>query len=95
MTEREIEEKAIKVYGEQHQVDMCIEEMAELTKALLKGRRYSKEEEIITDNIYEEIADVKIMLKQLEIIYGNRDEVQGYKWAKLDRLAERLGMTNE
>ena len=36
---KEIEGRAIRIYGEQPQVDMAIEEMPELTKALLKYRR--------------------------------------------------------
>jgi hypothetical protein len=36
---KEIECRAILTYGAQMQGDMCIEEMSELTKALLKYRR--------------------------------------------------------
>ena len=36
---KEIEGRAIRTYGEQPQVDVAIEEMSELTKALLKHRR--------------------------------------------------------
>ena len=36
---KEIEGRAINTYGEQPQVDVAIEEMSELTKALLKYRR--------------------------------------------------------
>lgn len=38
----QILQDAIKHYGAEHQVDRAIEEMAELTKALLKMRRPGK-----------------------------------------------------
>lgn len=57
----------IDLWGENSQIDILIEEMSELTKALLKQRR-------ITPNWYnwftvmEEFVDVSITLKIVEII---------------------------
>ncbi len=66
--------KAVDTYGAAAQADMAIEEMSELTKALLKFRRAEnnpEEYDIETKrtDIYEEIADVMIMLVQLIMIY--------------------------
>ena len=36
---KEIEGRAIRIYGENSQVDKAVEEMSELTKVLLKYRR--------------------------------------------------------
>lgn len=88
MNRTEILQKAIATYGEQSQVDMAIEEMAELTKALLKYRR--NENMAVSerlDNIIEEIADVQIMLDQLKMIYGSTEKQDEFK---LKRLNERL-----
>ena len=61
---------AIDWYGSTHQVNMAIEEMAELTQALCKVKRAWSEEAIAS--IIEEMADVQIMLDQLRLIYGHR-----------------------
>lgn len=49
-------------WGSAAQVDMAIEEMAELTHALIKARRKG---EIFTPEVIEEIADVSICIEQL------------------------------
>lgn len=87
--------QAISTYGEDAQVDMAIEEMSELTKALLKQRRAVKNSDdvrILTTkcDIVEEIADVAIMLKQLLMMYDRSNEVQKQVDFKIDRLGERL-----
>lgn len=88
-------EQAIKVYGIEKQTDMAIEEMSELTKALLKHRRAigsssAQEQEITKRDISEEIADVYIMLSQLIIIYRNSVKVKEVIRQKCIRLKERL-----
>lgn len=91
----EVLQLAVDVYKKEAQVDMAIEEMSELTKALLKHRRaeHSREDynhEKIRQNILEEMADVIIMLTQLVIIYGGRDIIQQDINEKVDRLEKRL-----
>lgn len=80
---------AIQTWGKEAQTDMMIEEMAELTKEILNERRGRDH------NIAEEMADVKIMLAQMEIIFQNAGEVEQKfreKVARLDRrLQERRG----
>ena len=88
MRTRDIYTAAVKKYGKEHQLVLCMEEMAELTKELSKNMRGSKN---IT-NISEEIADVEIMLEQLRVIFGNRSEVDTIKAEKLLRLADRVEM---
>lgn len=88
-------QQAVDTYGKEVQVDMAIEEMSELAKALLKHRRAEKspekwDYERTKQNIYEEIADVIIMLSQLLMIYGGREAVQKDIETKVTRLAERL-----
>lgn len=85
--------QAIAEYGAEAQTDMMIEEMSELTKALLKHRR--KESEETLDNILEEIADVQIMLDQMKLIHDDGKATDEYRDAKLLRLAARLGIAED
>ena len=80
--------KAIETYGEHSQIDKAIEEMAELTKALLKLRYCEKdfERQIVQDAVSEEMADVEIMLTQLHMIFGNTKKVEEYQIKKIKRL---------
>lgn len=82
--------RAVKTWGESSQVDIAIEEMAELTKALCKIKRAQAGCEVTAaiGNVVEEMADVQIMLDQLRIIFHrSTEEVEE---AKLERLAGRL-----
>ena len=89
-------EKAIYVFGEDPQIDMMIEEMSELTKALLKYRRWkrfggnSRTSGEYVEAIAEEIADVDIVLTQMMKLFRCSGSVSKYKAAKLDRLANRI-----
>lgn len=91
----EILREAVETYGKEAQVDMAIEEMSELTKALLKHRRAEHSPEAwdyekTRRNILEEIADVIIMLMQLLMIYGGREVVQRDINDKVKRLETLL-----
>ncbi len=90
----EVLQQAVDTYGKEAQTDMAIEEMSELTKALLKHRRAERSPEAwdyekTRQNILEEIADVIIMLTQLVIIYGGREAIQQNINEKVDRLKKR------
>ena len=74
----EILKAAIRLYGEPAQIDVAIEEMSELTKALCKVKR-ARDTAGITEassNVVEEIADVQIMLDQLRINFGRDAEAE-------------------
>lgn len=87
----EVLQQAIDTYGSRAQEEMAIEEMAELTKAIVKRHRakdkasYDK----AMSSIAEEMADVIIMLTQLLMFYGNRKDVQKAIDEKVKRLAGR------
>ena len=85
---REILYKAIDAYGKDHQIDIAIEEMSELTKALLKDRRYHTEQ--TKRDVAEEMADVFICLEQLTIMYQNMCSVEQVEKEKLSRLERRM-----
>lgn len=91
--------KAVELSGKDFQVDIAIEEMSELTKALLKHRRacsgFNKSNinpEAARDDIYEEIADVIIALCQLIAIFGGTDEINNIIKTKIERFERRLGL---
>ena len=86
--------RASRTDGEPAQIDMAIEEMAELTKALCKIKRAQAGCEVSAaiGNAVEEMADVQIMLDQLRIIFHrSTEEVEE---AKLERLKNRLDGRN-
>lgn len=88
----------VRTYGEVSQIEMAIEEMSELTKALLKHRRAirnGENTEAREDDIAEEMADVWIMLKQLEIIFDNKDKIKNYMDFKVQRQLKRMEVKNE
>ena len=80
--------RAIATYGEESQIDMAIEEMAELTKALckLKRAKTTAERDAAIGNIIEETADVQITIDQINIIVKNDTEaMQKFKLQRLDK----------
>lgn len=85
MSKEEIYQKAVEQYGVEPQTKMAIEEMAELTNALMKLARGR----VTVDDIVEEIADVTIMMQQLAYIYGRKNVDLQIDY-KSQRLARRL-----
>lgn len=89
-------ENAVQKFGEIPQIDQAIEEMAELTVALNKYKRFllskemqpsSKRDEII-NRIAEERADVSIMLCQLDVIFGDNSDAECRKLEHLEGLVK-------
>lgn len=73
---------AVAMYGKGPQRDKAIEELSELIRALARCDN--------ADNVAEEMADVRIMLDQLEIIFGNGQKVARWEVMKLRRLDQRV-----
>lgn len=86
-----MKEKLIKIirhYSKYSQISKAVEELIELSELLIKA---VNKLEINMDSLYEEMADVEIMLAQLKIIYGINDEVlRNYKEQKIDRTLKRI-----
>lgn len=84
-------QKIIDYYGEVHQEEKAIEEMAELTKEIVKSWQCEDEDELydIIDNIHEELADVYVMVNQLMLIY-DKDIVMKNVDAKIARTLGRI-----
>lgn len=96
-----IYQRCIWAYGFGTQMDMMIEEMSELTKAILKWRRRSelaKREGVdpvtevynLRQDIIDEIADVRIMCRQMEIGFHAEKEVEDRITYKVNRQRGRL-----
>lgn len=86
MTEHQLYKTALETWGYDSQFDMLIEEMAELTQAILKSRRRSG---MPTENLHEEFIDVKIVMSQIENCL-NENRLEFWKQEKLMRLEKRL-----
>ena len=84
MTDKDIFETALKVFGVINQENMAIEECAELIQAINKKHRGMEH------NIPEEIADVEIMLEQLKIANECHEEVDAIHKEKVERLYNNL-----
>lgn len=69
-------------YGKNHQTLKLIEEMAELTQALIKGNEVQ---------IAEEMADVVILLKQQFFLRDNFDLIHHFQEMKIERQLGRMG----
>lgn len=87
-------EKMCERYGANSQIDVCIEEMSELTKALIKARRsklYAREANFNGENdIKEEVADVYFMLEYIKFIFGiDETELKDIIFAKANRTSRR------
>lgn len=77
---------ALLKYGLQAQEDVLLEEMSELSKVILKGRR----SRIIREDLVDEIADVEIMLEQIKQYHNLSNRVVERKRYKKRRLEGRL-----
>lgn len=85
--------RTIEKWGEGSQIDMIVEECAELIQAINKHKRKPNENNLIM--LAGEIADVEIMLEQAKLIYKISYEVETIKKNKLVRLEERLNKIEE
>lgn len=98
-------EKIAEFYGKKSQVRQTVEELAELIVAIEKERRFENrayscsQDELNTvleewnnsiSHMSEEMADVYIMLSQLEYLYKNSTEIKMFIERKLDRQLDRM-----
>ena len=84
---KDIYQEDIETFGKDMQLTVAVEELSELTKEICKHKRGADNKE----NIIEEIADVYIMLCQLEIIFGiSFGDIYKAITFKLERLRDRI-----
>lgn len=88
MNKIDIYDKAIITFSPLKQVLKAVEELSELQKELIK---WALDDNNKNENyIAEEMADVYIILEQLEIIFNNKKDIEVFKDYKLNKLKERL-----
>lgn len=86
----------IEFYGKEAQARQAMEECAELIQAINKRLRYPDNDKAL-DGLYEEMADVEIMMDQLRIMF-DLDEKKLDEWVKkktkrvFDRLKNDKGL---
>lgn len=79
--------KAIETYGVDMQLNVAVEEFAELTKEICKYKRGAENR----SEILEEMADCYIMLEQMQIMFNlNVRAIASAMNDKVERLRERL-----
>lgn len=100
--EKNMEEKETNIYqqtidkwGETAQLDQMIEEMAELTLAISKYKRQFNDSLLdyqkvgVMENLYVEIADVKMMIEQMEYMFGQENVDKAYQ-KQMEKLKREL-----
>lgn len=87
INEKELYQRALKVWGTEPQMLQVIEEMSELIKEILKNVNRKKDN---VAQIIEETADVEIMLGQLKCCYQIEEQIAQYKAEKLKLISKRL-----
>ena len=85
MTKEELYRKAIDTWGVDSQIEMIVEECAELIHAIKKWERGRASHE----DVISELADVEIMCEQARLIF-DADSIDEVKQGKLKRLQYRL-----
>lgn len=73
-------------YGIEKQLYKLVEEMAELTHAIMKGEEDRK--------VFEEIADVEVLLDQLRLIMSRKERtfIEETKTEKIERTLKQIEM---
>jgi len=87
---RQVYVLAQKQWGKKAQMEMAQEEATELALAIRKQIR--KNDDITFANLVEEVADMEIMIEQIDLMHGEsfRQLVDFQKEFKVERLAQRV-----
>jgi len=91
ISEQELYEDAIKLWGKESQVLMAIEEMGELLQVLSKVTRKVNGCPVI--DVINEIVDVDILLQQLKVVFEVKDKhyniIKAKKLQKLKSIIDK------
>jgi len=88
MNAKNVYQKAIEKWGVNAQVDMVQEECLELALAIRKYRREPNEKRF--EEFIDEVADVTIMVNQMENVEGWKELIDERIAFKLNRLNDRI-----
>lgn len=79
-------------YGADVQMNQAVEELSELIKALMKWKRPHVSQAYARADIIDEIADVRIMCRQMELLFeAEPGEVEDRIDYKIERQLKRIG----
>lgn len=83
---KEILQKAIDKWGKETQTNKIQEEALELALVINQMKCPTKDFLKMEENLYDELADMKIMMAQAELIFDKKriDEIVEYKLNKLE-----------
>ena len=85
---KEILQKAIDKWGKETQINKIQEEALELALVLNQRKCPTKDVEQMEANLYDELADMKIMMAQAEILF-DADRINSRVKFKLDKLQSK------
>lgn len=83
---RDVYSVAREVFGSQAQLIKAVEELSELTVEVAKAVNGKFK----LDNLVDELADVKIMIEQIEYMTGTTDQVENRMATKIEKLREYI-----
>lgn len=86
---KKILQECINTWGEKSQLEMIIEESLELALSLQKYKRKNVNLTERLNDIYSELADMKIMLAQADLIF-DKEKIDEHVKFKMNRLEQRL-----
>ena len=88
--EKDLYERNIQYHGIEQETTIAMEECSELIQAISKCKRYGCVDKYC-DNLIEEIADVLIIINELQLIYDiSNDDIENIKKYKIDRMDYRI-----
>ena len=88
--EKDLYERNIQYHGIEQETTIAMEECSELIQAISKCKRYGFVDKH-RDNLIEEIADVLIIINELQLIYDiSNDDIENIKKYKIDRMDYRI-----
>lgn len=89
MKRKKLLKRCLRKYGKTMQLFIVMEELSELVKAICKFERGVTE---TNDDITEELADVYLVLKYVQMIYDiDKVDIKRVMREKEQRLQERIG----
>lgn len=83
---KRVYQRAVSKYGEELQLIVAMEELSELQKEICKFLRGNGNR----DHLLEEVADVKIMIEQVEMIFDFTYSVNAAMCEKVERLIRKM-----
>lgn len=80
-------QQALTFFGKSSQEEKLVEEMAELTQAIMKYRRKPNEKN--RQNLHEEFADVQVVMEQIKLTL-DEETLNDYTAKKITRLDQLM-----